>query len=163
MNSGDPSFGERMAKLRAEGKIGAPTNAGRKPIAEKYRTQIAATEKAFARSMPREAQRFIDELAPREPEQCPTHHKTLCCPDCDYASHRRNYNHTAAQYVFDRVMGRPTSRSENSITIKLVEQLTISVVEIFSEVNAIDDPSLRQSTFAERLIELSAAYGGGAA
>src|SRR5690349_6058747 len=119
-----------MAELRAKGEIPEPPRTGRRPIAEKYRSQIHAAELAFAKSMPREAKRFVDELAPKEPEECPIHHATLTCPvdGCFQESQRTAYNHHAAQYVFDRIMGRPTSRSENTVTVKLVEQLTAAVV-----------------------------------
>jgi hypothetical protein len=153
------NFGERMAVIRrARGITG-----GRRPIAEKFRTQIAATEQAFARDMPGEAKRYIAELAPQEPEACSVHHRRLACPvkACPVESERIPYNHRAAQYVFDRIMGKPTNRTEQSVTVTFVEHLTSVLLVAFGEVNAIADPDARRAAFAAKCRALLPGESGG--
>jgi hypothetical protein len=110
-----------------------------------------------------EAERYIDELAPKEPERCPHHHRVLACParDCEVESQRTAYDHAAARYLFDRVMGRPTSRSENSIAVTFVRQVTEAFAQTFLEVNAISDPEERRAAFADRLAQLATRYDAG--
>jgi hypothetical protein len=159
---GDPDFGERMKALRqARGE----KSIGRPRIAAKYAGQVGATERTFARALPDEAQRYVDELAPKEPEVCPTHGQIICCPEegCRYESQRTHYDHRAASYIFDRIMGKPTTRSENVITVQLVTQLTHAFLLAFGDVNAIADPGARSTAFAEKLAQLGAQYGGSTA
>lgn len=145
---------ERVNGRFAKGWRGGP---GRKPIAEKYRPAIERAERVFAKALPEEAGRYIDELAAKEPEECPVHHRVLSCDahGCTYESQRTVYDHKAAAYVFDRIMGKPTIRSENTLTVQFAQQLVTNVIAVFREVNQIDDPADRQSAFAQRLIALS--------
>lgn len=151
---GDPNLGAKMAAL------GLGSNGGRRRIADKYRPQIEAAEQKFADAMPEAVDEYTTELKAKDPEQCPTHKRTLACPLCSYSSQRTTYNHTAAMYVFDRIMGRPTSRSENTITIKLYQQLSVLFVEAFQAVNEIADPNERKLAYAERLEVIEQQYGG---
>lgn len=157
---GDPEFGQRMRELRQE----RPWTAGRKPIAEKYKRFIGAAERVFANALPAEAERYVEELEVKAPEQCPYHNGVLVCrePDCNYESHRTAYDHKAAAYVFDRVMGKPTTRSENTVTVRLVQQWTAQIATIFLEVNELDDPLTRREAFAERCDTLALLYTGNA-
>lgn len=155
------NFGDRMTRIKRERglHVGGP---GRSRIADKWKPQIKLTEQTFAGVMPAEAQIYVSELQSKEPEECPTHHRLLGCshPQCNYTSQRTKYNHDAARYVFDRIMGKPTARLEQTVTVKLVEQLTTTFVAIFGEVNAIDDPLARRQAFARRCLEAGAAFGG---
>ena len=138
------SFGARMARLKAERGTGTAPGPGRPTIASKYTKQIAAANTCSAAAMADEAQRYIAELAPKEPETCPSHHRVLACPvqGCEVESERTAYDHAAARYLFDRIMGRPTSRSENALSVKFVTELTARFAEAFLAVN--DLPAAEQ-------------------
>lgn len=49
----------------------------------------------------------------------------------------------------------PTSKSEQTITVKEVQQLTITIIAAFNEANELDDPNERRAVFAKRLEEIS--------
>lgn len=155
----DPDFGKKMAALRAER---GGWKAGRRKLIERHSGDAAAVEAVFSKAMKRLAQDYIDNLAVIEPEECPRHQAILVCPDesCHYESHRTVFKHAMAQYVFDRIMGRPTSRSEVAITVRLVEQITTAVTMAFGEVNGIPDADDRRAAFAARCRELGAHFGG---
>ena len=55
-------------------------------------------------------------------------------------------------------MGRPTSRSENSIALTFVRQVTEAFAQSFLEVNAITDPEERRHAFADRIAQLASLY-----
>jgi hypothetical protein len=160
VNGHTPNFGERMHQLRLErgDAIGGP---GRKPIAEKYKKQIRQVEQAIAGALPELTETYIAELQVKEPERCPSHHRVLGCPvgGCDYQSQRRSFDHRGAAYLMDRMMGRPTTRSENSLTVKFVQSMTTIFVSAFAEANRLPDEHERQERFAELIAEISAAHG----
>lgn len=157
------NFGQRMTQYKRENGLPHTRNSGRKPIAEKYRPQIAAVERAFAENAPSLANAYVDEVKARDPEECPDHHAVLTCPECGHPSQRKFFDHRSAQYVFDRIMGKPTTRSENAITVTVVQQLVLAVAAAFGEVNGITDPAARQVAFAERCAQLGVLYAGAAA
>ena len=157
------NFGQRMVRLKAERGTGTRPGPGREPIAQKYRPQVQAVERTFAEALPAEAQRYVDELAPKEPERCPDHGRILGCPvkGCETISQRVAYNHRAAAYAFDRILGRPTTRSENTLTLRLVQELVTAFTGAFHEANQISDPHARRETFARRLAVIGAEYSNG--
>ena len=55
-------------------------------------------------------------------------------------------------------MGRPTSRSESAVTVRLVQEIAAAVSDAFLAVNHITDPEARQEAFAARLVELGQRY-----
>src|SRR5579871_1057662 len=124
------NFGQRMAQRRREA---GTKNPGRKPIAEKFKRQIDGTLKVFGDNLPGLAEQYVDEVRVRDPKRCPEHDKVLRCPECDHLSQRKTFDHHAAQYVFDRIMGRPTTRSENTVTLSFVQQYTTAIVAVFGE------------------------------
>jgi hypothetical protein len=146
------SFGSRMAQYKRERGLPLSVNTGRKPIAEKYRKQVTAVEKTFADRLPVLAQEYVDELRPRDPEQCPVHHRTLRCPvqTCEHRSERTAFDHKAAAYALDRILGRTTVRVEATVTARFVEQLTLTLVSIFEECNEHTDPAARRAAFIDR-------------
>ena len=156
------NFGERMARLKAERGTGTAPGPGRPKIAEKYRKQVDAVEKTFAAELPALAQEYLDELHPKDPERCPTHHRVLACPatDCNVRSQRTAYNHKAAAYALDRIMGRPTTRSENTVTVRLVQELATAFTTAFLETNDLPTALERRARFAARLGEIANAYSG---
>ncbi|MGD9889711.1 MAG: hypothetical protein AB7R89_25690 [Dehalococcoidia bacterium] len=158
------TFGQRMARLKRERgqNSGGP---GRPRIADKHGRYVNQAEAVFARQMPAEAERYIAELDPKEPEVCEIHGRILACPveRCQTISQRTAYDFKAAAYLFDRIMGKPTARTENTVTVKLVNELTTAFVAAFIEVNHLDDADTRQAAFAERLRELGTGFGGAAA
>lgn len=158
----DENFGQRMSALRRERGV---TNPGRPRIAEKYKPQIVAAERIFAGALASEAERYIEELAPQEPERCGVHGKILECPvrECVVISQRTEYDHKAAAYIFDRIMGKPTARTETTVSVKLVEELVSAFIAVFREVNELDSPTARQQAFAQRCLELRARIDGAAA
>lgn len=158
--AGDPNFGERMKRWRAE--RGLARTGGQPKLVERHSGETRAVESTFARAMKAEAEKYVRELDVKEPERCPEHNNVLQCPDCDFHSQRTYYNHKAAQYVFDRIMGKPTTRSEVAITIRLVEQITAAFVLVFGEINGIPDADDRRTAFAARCRELGAHFGGDA-
>jgi|SRR5215207_868811 len=111
------NFGQRMHRLKVERNGRDPGGPGRRSIAETYRRQIGAVERTFADALPALAQTYVDELWTKEPETCPDHRRVLACPvqGCGYHSDRTEFDHKAAAYAFDRLLGRPTSRSENAL------------------------------------------------
>ena len=157
------NFGERMARLKAERGTGTRPGPGRRPIAQKYRPQVQAVERTFAEALPAEAQRYVDELAPKEPERCPDHGRILGCPvkGCQVVSQRVAYNHRAAAYAFDRILGRPTTRAENVLTLRLLEELTAAFTHAFVETNTIADPLARRDAFAGKLRVIGAEFTNG--
>lgn len=158
-DDGHENFGRRMNRLRRERGIplGGP---GRKSRDEKYRPLIRKAEATFAEALPDEAQRYVEELAPKEPERCPDHGRILGCPvqGCRTLSRRTEYSHKAAAYLFDRIMGRPLTRSENTLTVAFVRQVTEVFAQTFVEVNDITDPAERQAAFARRLSAIAVQY-----
>ena len=158
-DNGHENFGARMNRLRRERGIplGGP---GRKPIAEKYRKQIAAVERVFAGALPDLARTYVGELQVKAPETCPEHRRVLRCPaeGCGYPSQRTMFDHKACSYVIDRLLGRPVARSENNLTITLVRQVTEAFTESFIAVNDITDPAERQAAFARRLSAIAVQY-----
>ena len=104
------NFGEKKRQFKLERGQG-PGGPGPPPLARKYAKHVAAAEKVFATAMPVEAARYVEELATKEPEECPAHGRVLRCPapGCGTVSQRTSYDHRAAAYLFDRIMGRPTS------------------------------------------------------
>ncbi len=158
------SFGERMKRLKQErGESGA--GPGRKRIRDKHGRLADETLRIFGEAMPEVAQTYLDELNPKEPERCAIHGQVLRCPvdDCTVESERTEYNHKAAAYVFDRVMGKPTTRSENVVTVRLVQELVAEFIGIFRVVNELPDADSRQAAYAQRCLELGAKFGGAAA
>jgi hypothetical protein len=164
MSEGE-NFGQRMHRLKVERNGRDPGGPGRRSIAETYRQQIGAVERTFADAQPALAQTYVDELWTKEPETCPDHHKPLCCPaeGCTYRSQRTAFDHRAAAYAFDRLLGRPTSRSENALTVRFVNEVATTFIAIFAEVNEIADAGARREEFARRLRVVGDAYqaGGG--
>lgn len=158
---GEENFGQRMTRLKREGGLNM---GGRHKIADKYKRQIAVTEKVFATAAPAIAQEYIDELSPADPERCPLHGGVLACTDrsCFYESQRTTFNHKAAAYALDRIMGKPTTRSENVITVRLVQQLTAEFAVIFMKVNELDDPLTRRTAFADECERLALVWSGNA-
>lgn len=151
-----------MARIkRARGE--SPAGPGRPRIVDKHGRYVNAAERAFAVALPAEAERYLAELLVKEPEQCPGHGLVLRCPECGHRSERTKYDHRAASYVFDRIMGKPTTRSENVITVRLVQELTAAFVTAFIESNAINDPLARHAAFTGRCAEIGVQYGGPAA
>jgi hypothetical protein len=161
--SGGENFGQRMVRLKRERGLPQSENAGRKPIAEKYRAQVEAVERTFAGALPALTETYIAELWTKEPETCPTHHKLLRCPakGCATVSRRTEFDHKAAAYAFDRILGRPTSRSENSLTVRFLSEITASIVAIFADVNELEDARARREEFARRLRLVGDAYQAG--
>jgi hypothetical protein len=158
------SFGQRMVRLKRERGLPQSQHAGRRPLAEKYRKQIAAVERTFADSLPQLAQQYVDELRPHAPEQCARHHVVLRCPvkGCEQQSERTSFDHRAAGYVIDRLLGKPSQRLEQTVAVRLVAELTETFAAIFSEVNQHGDPRVRQQAFAAECRRLSAGWGSGA-
>ena len=151
------NFGERMRDLRRERGV---TNPGRPRIADKYRRQLEAVEKVFADALPELARQYVTELQVQAPETCPAHHRVLRCPEpeCSHQSQRTAFNHKAASYALDRLMGRPTTRSENALTVRFIREMTEQFSSIFLQVNALSDPDERRAVFAARLMQLAEAY-----
>jgi hypothetical protein len=151
-----------MAQWKRDNGLPLSVHTGRKPLAERYRRQVQAVEKVFADALPALAQEYLDELHPRQPEECRQHHVTLCCPvkGCEQQSERTAFDHKAAAYALDRILGRPTARLEQSIAIRLVEELTATFAGIFHEVNDYDSAAERRARFAERCRSLGAQSGG---
>ena len=159
------NFGQRMVRLKQERGLSI-AGPGRPARGKKYAKAITAVEQTFASALPQVAQTYLDELQAKQPEQCPDHRRVLRCPEkgCEYRSQRTSFDHRAAGYVFDRLMGRPVSRSENSIQVSFVRQVTESFAEAFLSINHLADPEERRAAFADRLAALAAAYdpnGGG--
>lgn len=160
----DPEFGQRMAALRRErGERHNPNPAGRPKIADKYRRQIGVTEKAFADAMPQNAELYVETLADIEPEVCPEHKLILECVECGAQSQRQMYDHKAAAYLFDRIMGKPTARTESTLSASFVDQLTRAFIDAFLEVNDLSDPLARRAAFSQRLAGLRTQSGESAA
>jgi hypothetical protein len=157
------SFGQKMVALKKARGIPQSVGAGRKPIAERYKRQISAAERTFAGALEELATEYVAELRPHDPERCPVHRHILCCPDpgCEEQSQRTAFNFKAASYVFDRIQGKPTTRVEASIQATFVEQLTLTLVTIFTEVNTFADADVRRQAFADACRGLIAAWGGG--
>jgi hypothetical protein len=67
----------------------------RRRIADKHGRLVNAAEEIFAKAMPEEARRYIEELTVRELERCPEHGKVLGCPiqGCGVISQRTDRNH----------------------------------------------------------------------
>ena len=153
----DPNFGAKMAALRRERGV---KNPGRPAIRQKYDRQVASLERRFADALPELADEYIAEWRTRTPEMCAEHRRILRCPvrDCDRQSERTTFDHKAAQYMIDRVMGRPTSRSEGTLQVAFVQQVTSVFIEAFRDVNSIVDERERQEAFARRLLLLGEAY-----
>jgi len=158
----DSNFGERMHKLRVERgqPIGGP---GRTPRAEKYARQFAAVERTFGEALPAVAAHYVATLQATDPEHCPEHKGLLRCaePGCGRVSERVAFDHKAAAYVFDRLLGRPLTRSENTLAVRFVQELTAMFAGIFAEANDLDTPAARAERFALRLVEAGAAYETG--
>ena len=106
---------------------------------------------------------YVDELRVKDAETCPAHSRVLRCPEqgCGHASQRTAFDHKAAAYAFDRLLGRPTTRSENALTVRFIQEITDTLVAVFNDVNGIGDPDERRTAFAERLIEVGRAYEAG--
>jgi hypothetical protein len=157
------SFGNRMLRLKQQHGFPLSVNAGRRPIAERYKRQIGAAEKTFAGSLPELATEYVAELRPHDPERCPVHRHILCCPEpsCAEQSQRTAFNFKAASYVFDRIQGKPTTHVEATVTARFVEQLTVTLVNIFENVNGHDNATERRQAFAEQCRDLIAAWSGG--
>jgi len=156
------NFGERMHRLRVERgqPIGGP---GRTPRGVKYARQFAAVERTFAEALPAVAAAYVEELQSAAPERCPEHKGLLRCAEagCGRVSERVAFDHKAASYVFDRLLGRPLTRSENTLAVRFVQELTGMFAGIFEEVNALDTPAARAERFALRLVDAGAAYETG--
>lgn len=159
IKSRDPDFGRKVAAL-ALAKTGKASFGGRRPIAEKYADQLGQAEELLAASLVQTVKDYIAELRPKEPETCPYHKRVLQCPVeiCDHESQRTSYNHAAAAYHMDRMFGRPTSRSENTITIKLASALLERFAEAFEAVNDLPDRAARKRAMAEHFDVLTAEY-----
>jgi len=156
------NFGERMIALRRERgqPLGGP---GRTPRAAQYGKQIAAVERTFAGALPALAAAYVAELQATDPERCPDHKSVLRCkePGCGRVSERVAFDHKAAAYVFDRLLGRPLTRSENTLAVKFVQELTTMFAGIFAEANDLDTPAERAERFALRLVEAGEGYAAG--
>ncbi len=150
---GDPDFGQRMKALRAE----RPWRSGERPVAQRHRKVIKAVEDRIAEGLTDVFDAYIKELFAQDPETCPTHKTVLKCV-CGHESQRTTFHHGAAQYLLDRLAGRPTSRSENTITIKLASAMIESFAEAFDAVNDIADPAERKAAMADRFEILTAEY-----
>jgi hypothetical protein len=157
------SFGQRMVRLKREHGLPQSQRAGRKPIAEKYRKQIAAVERTFADALPELAQQYVDELRVADPETCGVHRRRLVCPvkGCEQQSERTRFDHKAASYCIDRLLGRPTTHVEANVSLRLVEELVVTFTTIFAGVNDYDDAAARRQAFAEQCLALSRRWGGG--
>lgn len=86
----------------------------------------------------------------------------LRCPEvgCGRVSERTAFDHKAAAYIFDRLLGRPLTRSENSIAVRFVNEITAAFAETFLAVNAIADADERREAFSLRLLQIGEAYAG---
>jgi hypothetical protein len=159
-----PSFGQRMQALKRARGLPPQVGGGRKPLAEKYKRQIAAVERTFADALPQLAQQYVAELQPADPERCPQHHLVLRCPakGCEHESERTAFEFRAVQYAFDRLLGRPTTHVEASVQARFVEELTVTLVSIFEGVNAYDSATIRRQAFAEACRNLITTFGSGA-
>lgn len=153
------NFGDRMTAIKRERGIplGGP---GRRTIAEKYKRQIASVEKTFADALPELAREYVSELHVHAPERCTVHGGVLRCaePDCSVQSARTAFDHRAAGYALDRLLGKPTTRSEGTLRVEFVEQLTEAFSVVFLEVNALPDADARRVAFAERMSALAQGY-----
>ena len=156
------SFGARMIALRRERgqPLGGP---GRTPRAAQYARQRAAVEQTFAGALPALAAAYVAELQATDPERCAEHKAILRCPEpgCGRVSERVAFDHKAASYIFDRVMGKPLTRSENTLSVRLVQELTTMFAGIFAEANDLDTPAERAERFALRLVEAGEGYAAG--
>lgn len=160
----DPDFGKRMAEARRlRGDTSSPNPAGRPKIAEKFKRQIANTEKVFAEAMAESAELYVKTLVDVDPEHCPEHGVILECPQCGYESQRQLFDHKNAAYVFDRIMGKPTARTESTLSTSFVDQLTRAFIDAFVEVNDLSDPLARRAAFSQRLAGLRVQTGESAA
>jgi hypothetical protein len=152
------NFGDRMTRLKRERGIplGGP---GRKPIAERYQNQIAAVEQAFADALPTLAGEYTDALRVHDPETCPEHRTVLRCPAvaCTTHSRRTQFNHKAAAYVFDRLLGKPGPRPENTVKVSFIEEISTVVFEAFQDANGLPTPQERERRMGQLLTQLSEA------
>ena len=155
----DPNFGAKMAALRRERGV---KNPGRPAIRQKYDRQVASLERRFADALPELADEYLAELRTRMPEMCAEHRRILRCPvhGCERQSERTAFDFRAVQYVVDRIMGRPVSRSEGALQVSFVQQMTAAFVDAFTATNDIPDPHERREQFAQRLMLVGSAYGG---
>jgi hypothetical protein len=153
----DYSFGARMRELNAERGVKPP---GRRRIADRQGRLVGAAERVFALALPEQAERYVAELVGKEPERCPNDDRVMECPQCGLQSQRTHYDHAAARYVFDRIMGRPTSRSENTLSIALVQQLSSAFAQAFQATNEIEDAAARREAFAAQLAAVTDAFDG---
>ena len=153
----DPNFGAKMAALRRERGV---KNPGRPAIRQKYDRQVASLERRFADALPELADEYLAELRTRAPEMCVEHRLILRCPvrDCDRQSERAALDFRAVQYVVDRIMGRPTSRSEGTLQVSFVQQMTAAFVDAFTATNDLTDPHARREAFAKQLLLLGEQY-----
>ena len=155
------NFGERMTQLKRDRGIalGGP---GRTPRDEKYARQFAAVEQTFAAALPAVAKTYVAELSRPAPERCPEHGVVLRCSErgCEQESERAAFDHKAAQYVLDRLLGKPLTRSENAVSVRFVTEITHVFAETFLAVNELADPDERRAAFSLRLLQLGEAYAG---
>jgi hypothetical protein len=144
-----------MAALRAE----RPWKPGPLPVAQRHKKVIQAVEDRIAEGLTDVFDAYIKELFAKDPETCKTHRQTvLRCPDCGAPSERTTFHHGAATYLMDRLAGRPTSRSENTITVKLASAMLESFAEAFDAINDLPDPAERKTAMADRFEVLTAEY-----
>jgi hypothetical protein len=147
-----------MTRLKRERGIplGGP---GRKPIAEKYQHQIAAVEQTFADALPALAGEYTDALRVHDPETCAEHRTVLRCPTqgCTTQSRRTQFNHKAAAYVFDRLLGKPGPRPENRIKVSFIEEISTVVFDAFQDANVLPTPAERERRMGQLLTQLAEA------
>lgn len=149
-----------MALLRKERGEKHP---GRPRIADKHGRIVNRVEALIAADLPEEIETYIRELKIHAPERCSEHGLVLSCSECGKMSQRTQYNHKDAQYLFDRIMGKPTTRSENTLTVQFVEQVVMAFIVAFGEINGLGDATARGEAFSAKCTELGLLFGGNAA
>lgn len=149
-----------MKRLKQE-RGGTGAGPGRRRIADKHGHVIGRVERAIAGALPALAEEAVGEIRVKAPERCEEHGTVLRCPEpgCDTRSQRTAFDHKAFAYLADRIMGKPTTRSENTLTVRFVQELSVLMIGAFHAVNHLDDADARAQAFAAELDALGADYG----
>lgn len=140
----------------------APLEEGRPTKRQSFANQIRYAETTFANAMGVESERYIEELAPKDPERCPFHGGILGCLDdlCDYTSQRTSYNFAAAQYIFNRIMGKPGTQGQ-TLGARVMQDIATALVRSMIEVNDIEDKNERITRFTDRISDFIALFSSG--
>lgn len=95
-----------MSNSPGAGRGGARPGAGRKPTAVKFASKIAAAEKKVGDKLPLIADALIDLALGVKVEETELDGSTRV--------YQRPPDRASAQYLMDRIMGKPTERQEHS-------------------------------------------------